>query len=80
MKKNKSNIIYYQRYERIQKIGEGAFGKVYLAYDKKDNKKTLKEYFESALHDVPLLALKKTKNNDNMVNLFLKQLIHPYLY
>lgn len=63
----KETKVYCRRYERIQKIGEGTFGIVYLAYDRKKNKKSLKELWESGVTDIPLLALKRTKNNENMV-------------
>lgn len=59
--------VYCRRYERIKQIGEGTFGRVYLSYDRKKKNKTLKELWESGVTDIPLLALKRTKNNENMV-------------
>ena len=45
-----SNLKVYQKYEKLSKIGEGAFGKVY----KGQNKET-KEYV--AIKEIPLLEI-----------------------
>ena len=58
--------IYLKRYERIKEIGKGSFGTVYLVWDREGKSKSLKEMI--GLHEnINLLAIKKTRNNENMV-------------